>query len=72
MDKVNFDKFVNWAIGAARNEVPSNHHAEIAKAIALGNIAESLEKIASCVQIGKDGKPCLQVTDTYQEWKGNL
>ena len=47
MDKDNFDYFLNMAKAATRNEMPSNQHANIAIAIALGSIAESLEKIAN-------------------------
>ena len=38
---------------------------------ALERIANSLEKIATAIQPGKDGFPCIQVTDTYQEWRNN-
>lgn len=42
------------------------------KVKALERIAESLAKLTLCVNIGRDGLPCLQVTDTYQEWRSNL
>jgi len=42
------------------------------KVKALESIAESLKKIAGCVQNGCDGFPTLSTTDVYQEWRNNL
>ena len=56
MDKDNFDRFLNMAKQVTRNEMPSNQHATISITIALGSIAESLERIANHLDVEISGQ----------------